>query len=116
MKAEISHNLIWFPVFIIGCINISMSLLIFFLDQVPSTLLFFIASTIGLTIITIVVITKLGTPKNRLLTLTCILISETAFFIFFKSQILAPFFEGLFLLGFLLFLLSLFSSIRFRSN
>ena len=115
MKAEIYHNLIWFPIFIIGCINILMSLL-FFLDQVPSTLLFFIASTIGLTIITIVVITKLGTPKNRLLTLTCILISETAFFIFFKSQILAPFFERLFLLGFLLFLLSLFSSIRFRSN
>lgn len=90
--------------------------LFFFSDQVSSTLLSLILSTIGLTIIINVFTTKLGTPKNRLLTLTCILISETAFFIFFKSQILAPFFEGLFLLGFLLFLLSLFSSIRFRSN
>ena len=115
MKAETSHNLIWFPVFIIGCINLLMSLLIFFSDQLSSSLLI-IQSIIGLTIITIVVITKLGKPKNRLITLVYILTSETVLFVFFKSQTLTSLLEGLFLLGFLLFSLSLFISIRFRIN
>jgi len=57
MKDEISHNLVWFPVFLIGCINISMSLLSYLSNQVFSNQLTIIPLILGLTIITIVVIT-----------------------------------------------------------
>ena len=116
MKTEISHNLIWFPVFIIGCINISMSLLFYFSNQVFSNLLIITPLTLGLAIITIVAITKLGKSKNIIFTLIFILFSETTFFIFFKTQILTSLIEELFLLGFILFSLSLYSQTQFRSN
>jgi hypothetical protein len=116
MKTEISHNLIWFPVFIIGCINISMSLLFYFSNQVFSNLLIITPLTLGLAIITIVAITKLGKSKNIIFTLIFILFSETTFFIFFKTQILTSLIEELFLLGFILFSLSLYSLTQFRSN
>jgi hypothetical protein len=116
MKTEISHNLIWFPVFIIGCINISMSLLFYFSNQVFSNLLIITPLTLGLAIITIVAITKLGKSKNIIFTLIFILFSETTFFIFFKTQILTSLIEELFLLGFILFSLSLCSLTQFRSN
>jgi len=116
MKTEISHNLIWFPVFIIGCINISMSLLFYFSNQVFSNLLIITPLTLGLAIITIVAITKLGKSKNIIFTLIFILFSETTFFIFFKTQIFTSLIEELFLLGFILFSLSLYSLTQFRSN
>ena len=103
MKTEIAHNLIWFPVFIIGCINISMSLLFYFSNQVFSNLLIITPLTLGLAIITIVAITKLGKLKNIIFTLIFILFSETTFFKFFKTQILTSLIEELFLLGFILF-------------
>lgn len=116
MKDEISHNLVWFPVFLIGCINISMSILSYFSNQVFSNPLTIISLILGFTILTIVLITKLGKPKNRIFTLIFIFVSETAFFTFFKTQVLTSFFEALFLLGFLLLLLSTYSSIQFKSN
>jgi hypothetical protein len=116
MKDEISHNLVWFPVFLIGCINISMSLLSYLSNQVFSNQLTIIPLILGLTIITIVVITKLGKPKNRIFTLIFIFFSETAFFTFFKTQVSTSFFDALFLLGFLLLFLSSYSSIQFKSN
>jgi len=116
MKTEISHNLIWFPVFIIGCINILMSLLFYLSNQVFSNLLIITPLTLGLAIITIVAITKLGKSKNIIFTLIFILFSETIFFIFFKTQILTSLIEELFLLGFILFSLSLYSLTQFRSN